>query len=72
MAKETKEEGFHSGAELPVSLFVAEQWEIGVKIDDIEFPYFAWESFEEQTEIDEEIEKADLIIRKIIDSKGEK
>ena len=56
-------------ANLPVSLFIAEHGELGVKIDDIEFPFFAWEIFEEQTELDDEIEKAEIVNRKIIDTK---
>ena len=40
---------------------------LGVKIDDVEFPYFAWESFEEQVESEEERKKAELVMNKIVE-----
>lgn len=54
---------------LSVSLFISDDGCLGVKIDDIYFPYFAWESFEEQTETQEEFDKAMVVNRKIIDTK---
>jgi len=63
-------------AGLYVSLFIGEQGELGVKIGDIELPYFAWETFEEQPgdclqqcpERDEEIRRAHQVISLIADA----
>ena len=55
---------------LPVSLFIATNGNLGVKIDDVEFPYFAWESFEEIVGGEEANEKARKVIGKIIDARG--
>ena len=63
---------------IPVHLFIGEQGELGVKIGDIELPYFAWESFEEQPgdyyaqkcpEQDEEIHRVQQVIGLITDVK---
>lgn len=56
-------------AGLPITLFIAKDGELGVKIDNVEFPYFTWESFEDPIESKEEIDKAEIILRKIIDLK---
>lgn len=59
-------------AGLPVNLFIIPDGEmkgfLGVRIDDIDLPYFPWETFEEQTDSNEEIKKAEIINRKIIDA----
>ena len=60
-------ESLQSG--LSVSLFIAEDGGLGVKIDDIELPYFAWESFEDTVDGEEALEKVRLVQSKIIDKK---
>ncbi len=52
-------------AGLPVSLYISKDGYLGVKIDDVEFPYFAWECFEQQAENQEEIDKANDVKMKI-------
>jgi len=49
---------------LKVSLFITNEGTLGVKIDDVEFPYFAWESFEDIIDGDEALKKARMIIKK--------